>query len=145
MKLKTADALKRMREVELNLARRALAEALAAEEQARATGAALDAQILSETDIARQSADDQDVERFAAWLKGARRRLQRAEAACAEATATTAHKRAELTLVRAAAEAAGQAVDTCARQRQGERERRAQADLSGYDGRSRYQMPPSDE
>lgn len=121
--------LLRLRQAERDSARHALGEALAEEEQARRARTAAEAAILAETRLAVQSGDDQDVERFARWLTRGRARLRATETALAEAAVQTSHKRAELTLLHAAADATAEALAHCEHQQQLTLSQAAQRDM----------------
>ena len=111
------DAIRRLRllcrahEADLAEAKRGLAQALGDEEGAGAARDAADAAIHAETVAAEISAGDAEVEAFARWLPRAQARVREAEQMLAQAAAVTAQRRAELVLVRAAAEAAEEALN----------------------------------
>ncbi len=110
------DAIRRLRRLvraraaDLNEAKRRLAQALHDEEKARAAREAAEAAIHTETLAAEISAADAEVEAFARWLPRARAQLELSDQALAQAAAAAAERRAELSLVRAAAEAAENAL-----------------------------------
>jgi hypothetical protein len=100
------DSLRRLRQLAEGEAKRTFALRLAEEEAARRQMAAAEARMTRERDIATDPArGDGAVEAYIAWLPGARREAQAAQAAYERATANVTLARAELTLAHAAAEA----------------------------------------
>ena len=129
--------LLRLRQAALDDARRAVGDTIRAEAAAEAERDLAEQAIVAETRIATQSDDDGDVERFARWLKRGRARLTSAEAAVAEAAACTTQKRAELSLARAAAQAAEEMLERLQAEDLKQRERGRQRELDEAGGKAR--------
>jgi flagellar export protein FliJ len=120
-------SLVKLRQIEVDEARRALGECLAAERLAStAVQQAADA-IVAEAAAAEQlAADDAAVEAFAAWLPTGRAAQRAAEDALVTAEARVAEARAALTLSRAALRAAEQMAAGRELARQAEAQRQEQ-------------------
>ena len=105
-----SDALQtvmRIRKLAVDEAKRALAEALSAEDAARTEAEAAEAQIGIEGEIAADlNSDDGAVEAFARWLPTGRAIAARTRAAHEQTLLEVARARAGLSAARAAAEAA---------------------------------------
>ena len=104
------DALLRVRRMALDEARRLLAACLDAELEADRSRSRAEAEIARERGVAeRLDGGDAAVEAFAAWLPGARARVQGALAQQDRAAAETARARAGVSIARGAHEAAEEA------------------------------------
>jgi hypothetical protein len=114
-------------------ARRGVGEALVLEHTARQVRGSADAAIVAETRIAIQSDSDAEVERFARWLQHGQARLASAEAVLAEAADATTHRRAELALVRAAAQATAKGLRRRQHEIEQERSLAARRSLNGQE------------
>ena len=118
-------ALRRMRKIETDSARRGLAEALAAE----VALAARDAAIAAEVETARQFTGDFDRQSFFHWLERMRTERTRLAEALRSAEARTAAARVALARRRVAETAAEQALDRAALSQAAEAARRDQVML----------------
>ncbi len=118
----------RIRKLAVDEARRALAEALKTEDEARRVANAAEAQIGIEGQIAADlEAGDGAVEAFAAWLPTGRAIAMRTRSAHEHTLLEVARARAGLTATRAAAEAAQSVQEQREAERMLEAARRGQA------------------
>ncbi len=123
-------ALLRLRQIEVDEARRSLGDCLAAERAAREAVEHADRAIAREAEAAADlTADDARVEAFAAWLPTGRAAQQAATHALTTAEARVAEARAALTLSRAALRAAEQLMATREAEREAQKLRQEQLRL----------------
>lgn len=120
----------RVRRTALDEAKRGLAACLKDEDKAEAAARATERAIYDETAAAGAlAADDAVMEAFAAWLPGARRRVEAAREMHERARADTARARAAVSAARSALEAAEVLQAERARVRAAEAERKQQLAL----------------
>ncbi len=123
-------ALLRVRRLALDEARRSLADCLEAEAIAVRSLKKAEAEIVRERATAASlDADDGAVEAFAAWLRVARDRSERAAAAHERVTAETARARGIVALARGSFEAAQAALERKAADERDARQHREQLSL----------------
>lgn len=130
--------LLRLRAGVLDTAKRALAEAVAAEGHAIAAGhAARDAMRLEEAAAMSLDASDGAVEAFAAWMPHGRRRIEAALADCHARAADLVAARARLALASAGVESIAAVLDARAAALTATQSRKAQAEMDEV-GRGRH-------
>ena len=128
----------RIRRVTVDDARRQLAAALQAEDQANVEAEAAETAIGAEGEIAADlTADDRAVEAYAAWLPVGRAKAAAARAACERAGSEVGKARAAVTVARAAAESAKNLLERRRAALTIEATRRAQADTDEVASRVR--------
>lgn len=126
----TLRTLVKVRRMDVDAARRGLAECLAVEAEARAAALEAERAISQEAQVAGAlSADDATVEAFAAWLPVGQRQLERMRRAESLAGAASDRARAVTTLARAAAEAAQALLERREEEAEREAQRKAQLEL----------------
>ncbi len=126
----TLRTLVKVRRMEVDAARRGLAECLAVEDEARAAALEAERAITREAQVAGSlAADDATVEAFAVWLPVGQRQLDRMRRAESLAAAATDRARAATTLARAAAEAAQAMLERREDEAEREAQRKAQLEL----------------
>lgn len=126
----TLRTLLKVRRLDVDAARRGLAECLAIEDEARTASIAAEQAIAQEALAASAlAADDAAVEAFAAWLPVGRRQLDRTRHAETLAANATERARAVTSLARAAAEAAQALLERREAEAEREAQRKAQLEL----------------
>ena len=126
----TLRTLLKVRRLDVDAARRGLAECLAIEDEARGASMAAEQAIAQEALAATAlAADDAAVEAFAAWLPVGRRQLDRTRHAETLAANATERARAVTSLARAAAEAAQALLERREAEAEREAQRKAQLEL----------------